>query len=507
MPINAIPTEVLDAIFSHLNDDLEGREYSLDYDYVRELCRARLVCRRWSNIARPRLFQTVTLKHRNVNAFNWNSGFTSTWTLKASGEGIDEEPTGQNLGKFSNWQCMLDNKAIRADARHALIYSTPDNLYNDRDWFDWALWEKQGMYREFTDAIDLIGQLSNLRAVTLYFARKCRGVENGNSSDDRVEKSSTRQHTLRAVLGAIQDQANNGANASVVRSLTIRNLQNMPLPGITSSLLFKAATKNITDLHLGIVQEYSWVHNVEVDIQRVERREFEPYLHAQWLAPLADQLTSLTLYLDPLPWGLMPAYFSGQGLNFPHLRELSLGNFAIGHDDHFDWVLRQKSLRRLWLDRCSVASLIHLNTDLLERWNVRTDDWVKIPADTFGFDQPSDVLYRYLGTWETLFDRIRCELPHLIDFKFSSQYRARLRFRRPLNAYTDASSITCRYVVIDCAHMRLFRPIDDENGNVVLDIEGRWYQPHHQVNRAEETLQGDERALKALLEAVSSQAR
>jgi hypothetical protein len=415
---------------------------------------------------------------------------------------MNEEPTEAKVPEFHKWQCMLDNEDIRAVARHAYIYSVaPDEIHPHHKCGWMALWEKEQLHEGYTAAVARINQLLNLRAVTVRFAR----WRNPPDHDD-TETPSTRQDSLRAILEAIRRQASSYANASAVRSLTILNLD------IASSVACpKQGLENITELHLRMIQAFSRVSNIDRNAQR----EFEPHLYAHWLIPLADQLTSLTLYLSPLPWGLIPACFDGRGLKFPNLRELALGNFVIGHDDHFDWVLNQKSLRRLSLDQCYVASHIHLTTKIIKLWNIRTDDWVRLPSGAFGYSEPSDAVYRYPGTWGALFDRIRCELPHLADFHFAcnpkptrltQEHAQKVRFRQPLFTCTDPAWMVRRYIAIDCAGQRFFRDIDDESGRIVFGNSEDWYNQRHWIIPAKEHQQVDERALKDLLQAVKTQA-
>ncbi|KAH6898065.1 hypothetical protein B0T10DRAFT_471754 [Thelonectria olida] len=175
--------------------------------------------------------------------------------------------------------------------------------------------------------------------------------------------------------------------------------------------------KDIRGLHLQVAEEYN-EHGPDRDVECIERVQFEPYLQQQWLAPIAHQLTSLSLSFNEC-WGTAPGYFSGAGLIFPQLKTLNLGNFVASHHDHFDWILAQESLTSLGLDRCYIASHLRLCESQLETWKPPTHDWKQHPTGSFGFDWEDDCTYTFSGTWETIFDNIRSRLTNLSDFRFS----------------------------------------------------------------------------------------
>ncbi|KAK7427357.1 hypothetical protein QQZ08_006126 [Neonectria magnoliae] len=189
-------------------------------------------------------------------------------------------------------------------------------------------------YTAFTDAISGIQRLALIDELCLRFTSQCHGIrDRGNYYYKEFENVSDRINTLEAVFKAIKNRASKPSQTKI-RSLTIENLQNLPLPEFTSSELFKSVTKDLSQLHLHVTEEYN-EHRRDHDIYFVELVQFEPYMHKHWLSPLADQLTSLSLYFDEY-WGTMPGTFNGDGLVFSQLKTLNLGAYASSRDDHMD---------------------------------------------------------------------------------------------------------------------------------------------------------------------------
>jgi hypothetical protein len=108
--------------------------------------------------------------------------------------------------------------------------------------------------------------------------------------------------------------------------------------------------------------------------------------------------------------GIAPAHFNRKGLKFPNLKTLTLGELVIGHHDQFDWVLAQKSLETLRLDRCFIVSHLCISSDQWDQWRVPTHDWHQYPESSFGF-YGAEKIFGFSGTWETVYDRIRDGLP------------------------------------------------------------------------------------------------
>ncbi|KAL6862684.1 hypothetical protein ACO1O0_002921 [Amphichorda felina] len=448
---------------------------------TRALCNARRVCRRWNELATACLFQTITIKH---------------------------PPDGD----FERWNAMLDSHAIRKAARRVVIYSHPEDL-SDRDLDVWNDWGDDGYYPAFTGAIGRIVDLPNITDLILRFSKNCWGVEQDLEQkvwgweDCEIEITTTRLRTLEAVFEAVRKRATNHPDHSTIRSLTIKNLQNFPLPEFASSSLFKAVTESIDTLHLLVAEECNDA-SPDYDVECIERRTFEPFLHRGYLTPLADQLTSLTLYFGEC-WGTIPGFFDGKGLIFPRLRKLALGYFVISHHDHLDWVLAQSSLISLHLDTCYIVTYLKIGREHLEKWNMPLHDWVEFP-DALGLDGAEsdyEVCYTFSGTWETVFDRVHTSLPKLADFRFRHDKEGLCFLHPDLPRTTDLSK--SRYVGFHSGLIPSPWIEAEANGNIPHALEDlddlNAMSPQNQdiaksiMNRSKENEGGDMRAYEALL--------
>jgi hypothetical protein len=319
----------------------------------------------------------------------------------------------------------------------------------------------------------------------LIFSKACAGVvvdPEDLDEYDCTEKTETRAALFKLLFESMKKRQEQ-PNTSKIRHLTIQNLQNMPLPAFTSSELFRSVTQHLDHLDLQVAEE-STHYGPAVDINCIERVKFEPYMQRAWLAPLSAQLTSLALSFNEY-WGTMPGTFTGHGLVFPHLKTLKIGRYSVSHYDHLDWVLAQPSLRTLILDDCRVVCHVWAIALDIQNWRVSTRDWIRIPPETFQFDDSDEnVLYHFPGTWESMFDKIRVSLPHLVDFRFQIDWGRRyVAFRDGMDYQTWTWS--------------------RENGDMAFgDVAGSESE-RPKLNRSEETDRGDSRALEALRKTIS----
>ncbi|KAE8334064.1 hypothetical protein BDV39DRAFT_212062 [Aspergillus sergii] len=455
MGFENLPREILRIVISLL---IERASPCLDpHDNLQHICNARLVCRLWNTLARPYVFEKVRLAYTD--------------------------------GEYQAWNDMLDSEAVRQAVRCAYIRSAPAD---DHPLGIWNAYTECG-YDGLISAISRMAELDRIKALHLRFSRHCAGVETDDPRDEVVEDISRRQEILESVFKMIQRRSSNKCSASAIRSLTIENLQNAPLPGFTSSELFRSATKDIDALHLMVADEYDEA-GPDWDTYRIERQVFEPYLHHQWLAPLSDRLVCLTLSFQ-VGWGTIPGYFDGSGLRFPRLQTLNLGNFVIGHYNQLDWVLAQSSLRSLRLDRCSIVSHITTHRSNIEEWHVRTHDWYEYPLGSFDIDG-SNVIYGFSGTWEIIFDSIRTGLRHLTDFCY--HYDDDPVFPVPPGVLSVSLSKR-RYTTFD----DFWHDADEASGGLDFGDSEWGYPDKRYVNRSKETEIGDGRALNALLQEIS----
>lgn len=494
MELNRMPPEVLSLILrqllEHQDPDCNYEESRIHYGHLRN---ARLVCRQWNELATPHLFWTLTL---------------------------DAHPDDGMWLKHIPFLHLINNEAIQRAVQNVVIRTHPEDRDTEHDADDeevctWATEDDDidapgGL---FSVAVAGIAKLPNLKALQISFTEGCLGDRQYGwwEDDDESESISRRLDMLKMVFGAIQKRrAANDADrrVSTIRSLTLKNMQNVPIPDFIASDLYKDVIKDIDELHLLIAHEYR-EHGPDHDLDRIERRTFEPYLQNELLPPLAHQLTSLTLAFREC-WGVLPGQFDGKGLVFPNLRTLTLSDYVIGHNDQFDWVLAQKSLKTLRLDRCFIVSYMRILNSQWDEWRVPTHDWHEYPEGAFGHERCR--IFGFLGTWETVYDRIREELPSLKEFcSVYNMYYNTFEGRENMGASLSNS----RYIVFDSGlcPSPWIEANDDDSGELSFGNNDpavcprdasttRIYGRQMSLNRAKETQVGDARAFEDLLRAV-----
>ncbi|CAG9951940.1 unnamed protein product [Clonostachys rosea f. rosea IK726] len=426
----------------------------------------RAVCRQWNSLAIKHAFHTATLVPTEAGCRKWNA--------------------------------IMDTSQLKTAIRTVVIYShDPDTV--EHNGFDWCEDEEDDNYTPFKEAVSRLRELDLVSKVSIKFSEESYGAQDGYCE---VETKEAREKTLITVFEAIKTRAEEKPDKTTIHALSLKNLQNFPLRDFTSSELFKAVTKDIDELHLDIKEEHN-SHGPDHDIYLPELVEFMPYLQEHWLAPLSGQLTTLSLYFTEF-WGTMPGTFHGHGLDFPRLQTLNLGQLAISHHDHLDWVLRQKALKTLRFERCVICPYIRTESDKIGEWGIPTDDWEELPRGSFGFDMDDDAIYYFPGTWESVFDKIRTNLPHLVDFQFRWASWTPVMFDDQRHMGTDLSS--SRYLVFDIGLLPS-RWIEAENegvlsfGDALDDDDSETGEPK-ELNRHKETLAGDQRAFEELLKAT-----
>ena len=489
MDISDIPLEVLSLILGQLFEyqNENDPESPVHYGHLRN---ARLVCRQWNKIATSHLFRTLTLVAEPENA-------TRSW-------------------KDIPWNHIVNSETIQRVAQNIVICSHPEDLEMDDNASD----VEGGAAQDDDDddlgrlgvAVNGIAKLPNLKSLQISFSENCLGARETSwwEDDEKTESISDRLERLETVFRAIQKRraaVDKDNRTSTIRSLTLKNLQNIPIPKFTSSDLYKDVIKDINELHLMIAHEYT-EHGPDHDLDRIERQTYEPYLQKELLPPLAHQLRSLTLTFREC-WGVIPAYFDGKGLVFPNLRTLTLGEFVIGHHDQFDWVLNQKSLETLRLDRCFIVSYLRVLNSQWDEWRVPSHDWHEYPEGSFGHDDSH--IFGFSGTWETVYDRIREGLPKLREFG-SVHHRYHNTFDR--RESMGASLSNFRYITFDsglCPSPWI--EVENDSGKMMFGnnnpavcpsdaTASERYTPTVSLNRAKENELGDTRAFEDLLRAV-----
>ncbi|KAM0425489.1 hypothetical protein ACHAPT_009278 [Fusarium lateritium] len=456
MSLNNLSTELIARIIDHLIPPYRDQSR-------RNLCQARLVCRSWNDLVTKSLFKNLTLYH----------------TLETAGQ------------DFGSWKNLTRLEAVRDAAQSVAIETCPaKDLVHGRDPTTWHDWEEKGEWPAFTSAIDAIAELRNIRAISVRFSKWCLGDHNHWGSTRDRELQSTREHTLSNILNAVQRRRARGDEMTTIRELALENLQNLALPPAISEGLLK----DIARLHIMFCVEHNR-NAYAYDTHQTERREYEPHLQKTLLPSVANQLVRLTIASQDR-WGVMPGKFNGQGLNFPFLRTLTLGEYVIGHHRQFDWVLAQKTLTCLRLNRCFIASHMRVYEGDIEEWGIDTEDWESVSSEPYyGWDEHQ--IYLFHGRWETVFDNIRESLPKLVEFCLS--WDKPTDFFRQLDVSKAPWLSPDRYITFDiskkpspwiCSKDFGYYPYRDDK------------DPTRPVNLVQVTDEGDRRAFEALISAT-----
>ncbi|CAH0050871.1 unnamed protein product [Clonostachys solani] len=475
MELKDMPIEMIDTIIRHLfeHDDQWDAPGGENCIYIAD---ARLVCRQWNSLASRHLFHALHLRHEPKWLERWNE--------------------------------LMDMDVVKQCTKRVHIDSSPVP-FKTRNEF-WVIYQKQGVYPAYTDALTRIIDLKNLTAVSFHYTKTCRTHEDLYYEED-VETESTRILNLFHFFHVLKRRMVESPNASPIRSLTIENLQNLILPDLTSTDAFQSVMRELTSLHLVVGEERNSLDSeMMLDLHRPERLGFEPHLRNHWIAPIAGQLTSLTLMFQ-VCWGVMPAIFDTSDLYFPHLRVLHLGAYGIAYPNQFDWVLRNKGIQTLRLDRCFIGSYFRFNNKLRQQWGIDNTGWVQLPKGSFGFgDDDDDEVFTFNGTWEDVFNSIREELPALTDFRFDYMYIPENEdyetfLRRPDLMKNDKPH-AARYSAFDTGWCDGWianqGPMEFGDNNPSPSAPGprpRYYNVVHKLSREKETYEEDLRGLEALV--------
>ena len=124
-------------------------------------------------------------------------------------------------------------------------------------------------------------------------------------------------------------------------------------------------------------------------------------------------LQKLSLY-SSLYWGFWP-HVNLEGVHFPNLKSLALGNFSFYEDKQLDWIIMHSTLQELYLDNCPILSHIRmLDSDGHEFSHC------PIPKKDMQRNKKDDREhnYSYPRRWHEHFVVIETGLPHLRHFRF-----------------------------------------------------------------------------------------
>ncbi|KAF3764282.1 hypothetical protein M406DRAFT_259903 [Cryphonectria parasitica EP155] len=388
---------------------------------------------------------------------------------------------------MERWNNIVQDERLRHLPWHVTI-QTREKLETDHK------------YDEFPDnweqSLRALERLPNVSSIKIVFTEECAGEESVNAgwSDEYVgEFPEQREEMLVSIFGAIERRASNGENRKI-RKLSIVHLQNYPLPEFTKSDLFRGVMDNLHELHLMMVQEYN-EHGPDHDYTKVELRTFLAHLCADWLSPISQNLKALSLHHLADNWGPLPAYFNPCDLSFPNLETLSLRYYTPAHDDSLDWILAQKSIKRLIIHRGMIAARLNIRNENVEGWQVKTHDWY--PMEKYG-DDARTKSYGYDGKWSDFFARIADGLPNLIGFSFNglgSDAFDSHEVGDPVSKNEEYNAFAKRYVVFDDCTLPTHWPEAEYDGDLHCWLGHNVFPNLHKLH-----LDEDREGLDSLLE-------
>lgn len=229
-----------------------------------------------------------------------------------------DKPAAKELFKFvyispsekdvGTWNSISEHDVIRHIPRHAIIHTQPD-VEDGSGWGGGR--EREEIGEDFDNAIAALSKYPNLDSVEISFTPECSGQEREYWKEDVAENPSQREDMLRLIFQAIKDRAANDKNRTI-RKLTIKNLQNCPIPEFTSSELFRNVMGQLDELHISLTQEYN-EHGPDGDYLKVELQTFPAHLCADWLKPVSANLKALSIYHRNENWGKFNIHIKKDG--------------------------------------------------------------------------------------------------------------------------------------------------------------------------------------------------
>ncbi|PSN60082.1 hypothetical protein BS50DRAFT_640494 [Corynespora cassiicola Philippines] len=438
-----LPTEIVEHVVKQVDDR-------------KDLSNARLACKTLDKHAAKELFKEVFISPEKEHVDKWTS--TSR----------DDE--------------------IRLMARHAIIHTHSD--IEDHGLGSYR--EEEEVGDDFEEAVSALAMFPNLESIEIGFTPECIGSEH-TYWQEVAEDAEHRENMLRLIFRAIKMRAAADPNNRTIRKLTIVNLQNIPLRKFTSSDLFRDVMGQLEELHVTMTHEYN-EHGPDHDYTRIELQTFPRYFCSHWLEPISANLKALSIYHEHENWGPFPGRFNPSYISFPKLETLALGYYTIAHDDDLDWILAIKSLKKLVLANCMVASWIRIDTSNMEQWQPETHDWVEMPEED---EETWSQKFQYKGEWNQHLDRIAEGLPNLVDFGFDTGYSSKCGM-----AKRDSCGVRIsprRYICFDNGILPTHWPEADGQGNL-----HSWLDEGFPINMHAETLEKDQKSLDKLMSKIKS---
>lgn len=339
-------------------------------------------------------------------------------------------PGEESSAKFTQ---VLENGDLNPLV-HKVIFDTssPTDYELERE-------KEKEIDKDFKKTMHTVGKFLNLREVELRFSGECANEDKGRYNKEVQETVNFRTRILENLFKAL----NNLKHPTLkVDSLLINNLQDYTT--IYDNENFIAVRSRLKKLALNIATESDDTSPERSINMAALHTMFNNDLLEQWLKPLQDQLTHLTIYCDTF-WGTWP-YCDLRQVNFPHLKSLSLGNFSIVHDWQIDWILSHgPTLEELLLDDCPITIALNLEPE-----QCRPNFPELMPA-TKHIDPDSSIAYvkDVSLRWHDIIPRFQTCLPHLKSFALGrGNWDKGLQFQERYEIVSELR--VCRYNVFDC---------------------------------------------------------
>ncbi|THV47805.1 hypothetical protein BGAL_0287g00030 [Botrytis galanthina] len=252
--------------------------------------------------------------------------------------------------------------------------------------------------------IEKCNRFPNLTTVAVEFAEFCTYLgeedERGFYLTPAEDSHEYRTAVLKELFRSLNDPR---YPTPSLTTLSLKNLQNVNDVSLTGSKDFLAVLKRITDLRMRIVVEYEKA-TPESSWSLPPMHDFFTELPSTWLAPCADNLTSLTIHCIHW-WGYFPKC-DWRDVHFPKLKKLELGNYTFSHDWQLDWILSHgETLEVLKLDDCPIlAGIRHLG-------DLDHENYAMTPMDNGGDSEPT--VWHYKTKWSDYFQKMQNNLPKL----------------------------------------------------------------------------------------------
>lgn len=194
-------------------------------------------------------------------------------------------------------------------------------------------------------------------------------------------------------------------SAADIDDLTIKHLQDACDVGHPTIKQFPSTIKKLNLLITMWAELASSEHDLDLNFRHAF---FNVHLNRDWLRPLQNQLTHLTLSCNTY-WGVYPRW-QPHDLHFPHLKSLAFGNWTVAFDWQLDFIISHgKTLEQLVLINCPILHALRLTPR-------QSDNAWQQPRPGTGRGPPHTNKFFPDLRWHTVLPRLQNSLPKLKQF-------------------------------------------------------------------------------------------